>query len=251
MFYAKRTVAEQRQRLPSNFQANYQQTQLDRIEIDGNTFQGYFEFSYLAEKSYKTQPVRSDDGSIPDINQYATFLTPRLVIKYNMMQIEDYRNLMRLLQSKNEFTVTFYDFVLDKRVTHKMYFATPSMPIIYQQYLMVMGIREYTIELIGTNNDVGSYTITYDYNLPPTSWENETSSKQSIAKNSSDIIGGSNASYTYEGNTYPLSSAFTQELIGSYIFQGWNTKKDGTGFTYIDGDAYFVYDNLTLYAQWK
>ena len=88
MFYAKRTVEEQKNRLPSLFQSNYEATQLDRLEIDGNVFQGYFEYSYLAEKAYKTQPVRSNDGSIPDINQYATFLTPRLVIKYNMMDIE-------------------------------------------------------------------------------------------------------------------------------------------------------------------
>ena len=72
-----------------------------------------------------------------------------------------------------------------------------------------------------------------------------------IAKNVSDTIGGINASYTYGGNTYALNSEFTKELIGSYIFQNWNTKQDGTGFTYIDGDAYFVHSDITLYAQWK
>ena len=251
MFYQKRSIKEQAQRLPSTYQDNYYSTQIDRVEIDGNTLQGYFEYSFLSEKSYREQPVRANDGSIPDINQYATFLTPRLIIKYNMMDVEDYRKLMLLLQSKNEFTVTFYDIVLDKRVTHKMYAATPQIPAIYQRYLKVLGIQEYTIELIGTNNDVGSYTITYDYNLPPTSWGSETSSQQVIAKNVSDTIGGINASYTYGGNTYALSSEFTKELIGSYIFQNWNTKQDGTGFTYIDGDAYFVHSDITLYAQWK
>ena len=68
MFYAKRTVAEQKNRLPQAFRRNYEATQLDRIEIDGNTFQGYFEYSFLAEKSYVTQPTRADDGSIADIN---------------------------------------------------------------------------------------------------------------------------------------------------------------------------------------
>ena len=189
MFYQKRSIKEQAQRLPSAYQDNYYSTQIDRVEIDGNTLQGYFEYSFLSEKSYREQPVRANDGSIPDINQYATFLTPRLIIKYNMMDVEDYRKLMLLLQSKNEFTVTFYDIVLDKRVTHKMYAATPQMPAIYQRYLKVLGIQEYTIELIGTNNDVGSYTITYDYNLPPTSWESETSSQQVIAKNVSEFSG--------------------------------------------------------------
>jgi hypothetical protein len=32
-----------------------------------------------------------------------------------------------------------------------MYVAPPSMPRIYQQYLVAMGVQEYAIELIGTN----------------------------------------------------------------------------------------------------
>lgn len=253
MFYAKRTVEEQKNRLPSLFQSNYEATQLDRLEIDGNVFQGYFEYSYLAEKAYKTQPVRSNDGSIPDINQYATFLTPRLVIKYNMMDIEDYRRLMMLLQSKNEFTVSFYDIVLDKRVTHKMYFATPQMPIIYQQYLKVMGIQEYNIELIGTNNDVAVNSVDYYYNIPyGISWGYNEMSRQDFPANVSDVVGGSNASYSVGGDTFALNSEKTEELLGNkYKFKCWNTKADGSGLNYIDGDAYFIHRYTVLYAIWE
>lgn len=258
MFYAKRTVEEQANRLPYNFRSNYERTQLDRITIDGNEFQGYFEYSFLAEKSYHQQPIRSNDGSIDDINQYTTFLTPRLVIKYNMMDIEDYRRLMMLLRSKNEFTVSFYDLVLDKRVTHKMYFATPEMPIIYQQYLAVMGIREYTIELIGTNNGVGEVYVWLDYNIPEdVSWGDKTKlALQQIPKNVSDNIGAEAASYeiteSEEQKSYPLNSQKTQELMGNkYAFKYWSTKADGSGFNYIDGDAYYIYDDITLYAIWE
>jgi hypothetical protein len=223
------------------------------LEIDGNVFQGYFEYSYLAEKAYKTQPVRSNDGSIPDINQYATFLTPRLVIKYNMMDIEDYRRLMLLLQSKNEFTVSFYDIVLDKRVTHKMYFATPQMPIIYQQYLKVMGIQEYNIELIGTNNDVVVNSVDYYYNIPyGISWGYNEMSRQDFPTNVSDVVGGANASYSVGGDTFALNSEKTEELLGNkYKFKCWNTKADGSGLNYIDGDAYFIHRYTVLYAIWE
>lgn len=155
-FYPKRTPEEQANRLPYELREAYRNSQIDRIKISNGVSEleltGYAEYSYLEEKSYKTQPVRTQDGSIPEIEEYATFLTPRLVIKYNMMRIDDYRELMKMLKTRNGFQVTCYDVVEDRIVTNEMYVATPSMPIIYQQYLMALGIKEYVIELIGTNN---------------------------------------------------------------------------------------------------
>ena len=153
-FYAKRTVGEQAQRLPPDFRPIYENSQLDRIEIDGCEIHGYFEYSFMEEKTYHEQPVRSQNGEIVDLEDYTTFLTPRLIIKYNMMGIDDYRTLMTFLKTKNTFKVTCYDIVADRRVTHEMYFATPSMPMIYQKYLAVLGIREPSIELIGTNRRI-------------------------------------------------------------------------------------------------
>ena len=153
MFYEKRSAYEQANRLPIELREEYLKTQLDRIEIDGEVINGYFEYSFLEEKSYTTQPVRSLSGEIEDINDYESFLTPRIVIKYNMMGIGDYRRLMSKLNDtkRNGHQVTCYDVVRNERVTHEMYFAPTQMPIIYQQYLITLGIQEFTIELIGTN----------------------------------------------------------------------------------------------------
>ena len=156
-FYPHRTVEEQSNRLPQELREAYKNSQLDRITIsDGETeleVTGYAEYSYLEEKSYKEQPVRTSDGKIPEIEEYATFLTPRLIIKYNMMGIDDYRALMKMIKRKNSFVVTCYDVVEDKIVSKEMYVAPTSMPIIYQQYLIALGIQEFTIEFIGTNNE--------------------------------------------------------------------------------------------------
>ncbi len=264
-FYPERTIEEQKARLPQSFQDNYERTVLDQVEIDGNIIRGYMEYSFLNEKSYFEQPTRSLNGSIENINTYATFLTPRLVIKYNMMNIEDYRKLMMLLQSKNEFLVTCYDPVLDKRVTHYMYAAPSPMPVIYQQYLMALGVQEYSIELIGTNNGVAENKITYDYNIP-SDWNSvfgafdiSTVSLQTIPSNVSDIIGGQYTTISFGSNTYRLSQidgnygeeeADLSRYLKGYIFQGWNTKADGSGFTYLDGNVYFVNSDTTLYAMW-
>lgn len=159
-FYPHRTVDEQAERLPEQLREAYKTSQIDRIEIDGCEIHGYFEYSFMEEKSYMQQPVRSQDGTIEDLDAYTTFLTPRLIIKYNMMGIDDYRNLMLLLKAKNAHVVTCYDVEADRRVTHEMYFAPPSMPIIYQRYLAALGIQEYSIELIGTNRIISdSFTF--------------------------------------------------------------------------------------------
>lgn len=238
-FYAKRTVEQQRRRLPSQFRDNYEATQLDRIKIDGVEIMGYFEYSFLEEKSYVEQPTRSADGSIEGINDYTTFLTPRLIIKYNMMGIDDYRTLMKLLKSKNAFMVECYDVVEDRRVVHEMYFAPPSMPIIYQQYLMALGIQEYTIELIGTNSSK-TVLISYDYNIPeiakPTPYDGEV------------IL------YTDDRNKMVSIIQF-DDLINymatkKFTFKGWNTLEDGTGDNYEMGKLYYLYKDLYLYAQW-
>lgn len=172
-FYANRTVEEQAERLPYQYRENYTSTQLDRIEIDGCEIHGYFEYSFMEEKSYMEQPVRSQDGSIENLDDYTTFLTPRLIIKYNMMNIEDYRTLMTFLKSKNTFNVTCYDIVADRRVTHEMYFANPQMPIIYQRYLAALGVQDYTIELIGTNRKNEEIKFTLN-GIERTAYKNDT-----------------------------------------------------------------------------
>jgi len=243
------TVDQQADRLPLYLQDFYKERQLDRIEIDGNEICGYFEYSFIEEKSYFSSPVRSSGGAIDNLNSYATFLTPRIVIKYNLMHINDYRKLMTLLQSKNEFTVTCYDIVKDARVTHKMYCATPSMPTIFQRNLEVLGIKDYTVELIGTNNETETYTVTYNYNIPSgVTWTYETSATQTFTRNVSGLVGGANAQYTKSNTKYNLS---TSEDVTGYTFGGWNTKADGTGIMYIDGDAYFMTQTQTLYAIWR
>lgn len=251
-FYARRTVSEQANRLPRAFRENYRQTQLDRIKIDGEEIFGYFEYSFLEEKSYREQPIRSDSGVIENLDSYATFLTPRLIIKYNMMHIDDYRKLMKLLKSKNEFQVECYDIVEDKRVTHNMYFAPPQMPIIYQQYLMTLGIQEYSIELIGTNR---SPKITYNFNIPEDikvdfdAQFNATTHTQSSEYNAKTVIGNVKVVDKY-GFEDTLESA-VGHIYQGYTLSTWNTSKDGSGINYTDGAEYYVSQPLMLYAIWE
>lgn len=211
-FYPHRTVEEQSNRLPEQLREAYRNSQLDRITIFDGTDElevtGYAEYSYLDEKSYKTQPVRTQDGAIQEIEEYATFLTPRLIIKYNMMNIDDYRAIMKMFKKQNGFIVKCYDVVEDKIVRNEMYVAPPSMPIIYQQCLIALGIQEYAIEMIGTN--------------VPTNPDN--------IKDGTPIISFSINSQTFQTNRGKIWEDFVDVTV--------------TDFVYISGDGY-VYNAQT------
>lgn len=54
----------------------------------------------------------------------------------------------------------------------------------------------------------------------------------------------------YDSSYTVIQNTFTKE---GYIFDGWNTNKDGTGTDWKEGDTFkWSYtNNITLYAQWK
>ena len=216
-FYPYRTIDEQARRLPLEYREKYKTTALDRIEIDGCEINGYFEYSFMEEKSYMEQPVRSQDGSIENLDDYTTFLTPRLIVKYNMMNIDDYRTLMTFLKSKNSFNVTCYDVVADRRVTHEMYFANPQMPVIYQRYLAAMGVQDYTIELIGTNRRKEEDKIRFYFNnILRTAYKNETF-----------------LAYTLRAGGYPEYKVIYSPILSKFIV----TPDDGKSAVYY-GDSF-------------
>lgn len=235
-------------RLPPELQQKYKETQLDRVEIDGVEIQGYFEYSFLEEKSWSEQPSRSSDGTMQGIDDITTFLTPRLIIKYNMMGIDDYRTLMKMLKNKNAFIVTCYDVVEDKRVTHEMYFAPPAMPIIYQQCLMALGIKEYSIELIGTNRKLSPITITYDFSqvqgyLDLTYYSFE----KTVTNFDEKVYVGTNIQvFDREVDDFTTLDSSLGRIFSNY---SWNTKPNGSGMVYEQGSLAFFGNDTTLYLQ--
>ena len=246
-FYPHRTVEEQAERLPEQLREAYKNSQIDRITIFDGTNElditGYAEYSYLEEKSYKTQPIRTQDGSIKEIEEYATLLTPRLIIKYNMMGIDDYRSLMKMLKKRNSFVVKCYDIVEDKIVRNEMYHATPSMPIIYQQYLIALGIKEYAIELIGTNSvtkinfKITSYSgkfyeekIEADFG---DTWRDVVQKKSEYFGIETDFQGVQRVAYYYLGDStdiYLVSHGETSDYVGLDEFVKIDGNYEGNAF---------------------
>ena len=157
---------------------NYVATDMDKVVIGGNTFTNYGDFQFAWEKSYVKSPERSANGSIGNLNSYATFVTPHLIINFGIMSIDDYRRMMRLDLEANEFVVECYDPIYNNKFKGKMYFGTPQMAKLlklaeirfngdaWEEFVELVGVQEYTVELIGTNADLDLVGVRYEVNAP-------------------------------------------------------------------------------------
>lgn len=244
----------------------YRAVDIDKVIIDGDTFTNYGDFQFVWEKSYVKSPSRSNAGVIDNLNSYATFVTPHLILNFSIMSIDDYRAIMRKDLERNEFIVECYDPIYNKRISVKMYFATPQMAKLYtiaktrlngeawEDFVEIVGVHGYTVELIGTNADLEKVSVIYHLNPPSdTGYADQTIADDDIYSGQDVIIG-------------QVATSFTSETFGGkYKFTKWNV--DGTNPTtskeqgnYINGQAYTINvgdeieDNksaLVLYALWE
>ena len=231
------TIAEILRMTVEQRKTAYKATGIDKVIIDGNEFTDYGAFSFLWEKSYVKSPERSGDGTIGNLNSYATFITPHLKIDFSMMSIDSYRVLMRdLVYKKNEFLVTCYDVVNNTMTTNKMYFSTEEMPKLWtiaralngEEWVELLGVQDYTVELIGTNASLETVEILY-------------------YDNNGNLI--DTATQTVQKGTQAIINYAFVSPTGKKFDGWWNTKIDKSGARYKNGEAVDLIDNLVLYPE--
>jgi uncharacterized repeat protein (TIGR02543 family) len=231
----------------------YKAVDIDSVKIAGNTFKNYGQYQFIWEKSFFKQPERSTSGVIDNLDSYPTFLTPHLIIDFSVMSIDDYRKIMKLHYSANEFVVECYDPIYDEKIMVNMYFATEEMAKLYtiaqhrikedgswEEWIDLVGVTEYKVELIGTNRKIDNNLlhITYVYNK-----DNYGSGS---APDYLDIV----------------QSAFfgTEKKVGNEVFfidypPSANLKfkhwVDSEGLIYTNGTYITINSNITLYAVWQ
>lgn len=247
---------------------------IHRVLIDGNEFTDYSAFSFIWEKTYVKSPVRSGDGSIGNLNSYPSFITPHLKIDFSMISIDDYRRLMKLMYSKNEFKVTCYDVVYDTEVTNNMYFSTEEMPKLWaiaralnsdDFCVELLGVQDFTIELVGTNTKVPTSSVTFYVNAPReislTGYEDNPSLTVEIPSNIAIPIGEYaiftkkiKEKVTENGQEVEKDKEITVRLADetfgdTHQMIGWKDLK--SGLKYMDDDAYLIRQDTNLYALWQ
>ena len=207
---------------------------LHRIKIDNTFIGGYGTYSFYIQKTYAKEPERSTSGAIDNLDSYVTFLTPTVRLKFNAMSMTQYCELIKLMHSKNEFQVTCYDIVYGQERTFNAYFSPDDYPELFVLDLEMLAVLNYEIELIGTNTDLNTYSITYHLNAPD------------------------GTDRTVASNNYPMGQevivgqgAESVKSLDGYKFNGWNTNSDvEKGTPFVDGTAYKINADLVLYAQW-
>ena len=218
-----------------------------RIWIDGYEIGGYLTYTALDAKSYLEEPTRSLTGVIENLNAYPTFLTPQVTIEFKYMKLETYRLIIKLIQSRNEHIVQYYDIVQDKMVKKKMYFKPEELPTIFQRRLEILAITDYKVELVGTNAELDLLSIIYHFNSPESGISGADYGDPEEYVNGDEFIAGNGADAIK--NNSAISNA-------GYVFNEWNTSPDGGGVHYTDGYAYIINENSTdsgvlhLYAIW-
>ncbi len=239
----------------------YEAVDISEVKINGNRFTNYGQYSFIWEKTFVKSPERSSNGSISNLNSYATFMTPHLIINFSVMSIDDYRKVMKLHYGANEFTVECYDPIYDRKIKAKMYFATEEMAKLYtiaqnrllpsgqwEDWIDLVGVTDYNVELIGTNNDLDLVSVRYLVNAPT-----QTTVDGVTTTLTPDFATDGGEEDVYMGEDILLGSNTTipQETFASRKkFINWNTEADGSGLTFLNGYAYTINENLNLYAQW-
>ena len=239
----------------------YEAVDIAEVKIDGNRFRNYGQYSFIWEKTFVKSPERSGNGSIGNLDSYATFITPHLILDFSIMSIDDYRKIMLLHYGANEFIVECYDPIYNRKIKVKMYFGTEEMAKLFtiaqnrllpngqwEEWVDLVGVTEYKVELIGTNNDLDRVSVRYFVNAPAQTVNGVTSTL--IPDFATD--GGEEDVYMGEDVLLGSNTNIPQETFASRKkFKNWNTQADGSGLTFLNGYAYTINENLSLYAQWE
>ena len=234
----------------------YRAVDIDKVIIDGETFTNYGSFQFIWEKTYAVSPERGIGGVIDDLNNHITFIVPHLIMDFSIMSIDDYRCIMRKDLERNEFVVECYDPIYNKKIKVKMYFATQQMAKLntiarrrfngeeWEDWIDLVGVNEYSVELIGTNADLDLVSVIYHKNPPSdTGVADETSGEGDVYKGEQVIIG---ANTTFQQETFN----------GRYKFKNWSlystiTEENKDKGIYLNDYAYTINTDLVLYAQWE
>lgn len=237
------------------FKTEYEAVNIDKVVIDGNTYTNFGAYSFIWEKSYIKSPERASDGSIVNLNSYATFITGHFTIDFSIISIDDWRSIMKQHLEKNEFVVECYDTIYNKTIKLKMYFATEELPKLFtlnrrrfsndkdewEDFIALVGVESYKLEMIGTNSSLDLVSVIYHKNPPSdTGFNDETIGEPDVYAGEEIIIGRE------------ASSWYDETFGGKYKFKCWNTNPNGgEKGNYLPNNAYTINVDTVLYAQWE
>lgn len=135
---------------------------------DNDKFTNYGDFSFVWQMTLKENPDRADNGGLPQLRNIPGLITGNLKINFDLMSIDDYRRIMKLIYEVPEhcYKVKTYDIVYDRMIIIEMYFYPEEMPKIFaiaehlqgigggsEDWLDLIGVQGHVVQMVGTGND--------------------------------------------------------------------------------------------------
>lgn len=257
--------------------------ELAKIWIGGEEFTGigYQGLMTVNTKTYVEEPTRSNDGSIPNIDDHDTFIVPRCKVNFKFFNIRDYQRLCRVVNSANQFPVKYFDKQFGEHREYMMYVEPEEMAKMFNVGTSVIGLIDYEVSFIGTLNDLEEFTVKYDVSgltrRTISAYDSSTSyTKDTVVsvteneetkyykyKNDTSASGQPVTNTEYWVQVYDNISkeekvswgnsihiATISDLTDFYIatnFTGWNTRADGTGLNILPNSNWSVFEDTTIY----
>ena len=217
---------------------------LDSVWIGGQKFTGigYQGLISVNTVTYVESPTRSSGGSIDNINDYETFVVPRVSLTFPMISIEDYQRLCRVVNISNEFPVTYWDKEIGDFVTHNMYCEPEEMKKLFNIGFRVVGVLDFKISFIGTLNNLKECSVSFFMN---------SGVSDGTILSSSSCVWGSTLEILSQAQLETVITNKGLSVPSGKRFVYWNTKRDGSGFTYYGGTSPRIFESANLYAIWE
>lgn len=139
--------------------------QPDQFLLDGIIFGGLGHRMLKTQNqlTYNSSPSRQTDGSMENINDYDSFILPKVELGFKFIDYETYQKLRRLLLAKRTFEVTYYDKDFNEFVKHEMYAEPDDLTNFFNLGEMIIGSEDFVVRFIATLNDRVEYTATFKH----------------------------------------------------------------------------------------
>ena len=262
-----KTITEVLQMPLANRLSEYGSQQITSFRLDNEVYRGYKGYSFFYELTLVKQPERSQGGVI-DLSSSAYFITPHLRIDFSLISYNDFMRLRQQQLSKLTFNLTCWDTDFNRLIEgEEVYFHPDTLPnfammarrLNGEKWTEILGAKDYTIELVGTNKMVEKKKIVYDLNAPSDAYLEINTPDGSVVEkefSKNTTVGVGNNAFIWLGEYDYRGEKVMKRISGltfgdKYKFQYWSTKADGTGFNYIDGDEYFLREDTIVHAIWK
>ena len=135
----------------------------DQFQLDGIIFGGLGHRMLKTQNqlTYNTSPSRQTDGSMGNINDYDSFILPKVELGFKFIDYKTYQNLRRLLLAKRTFEVTYYDKDFNEFVTHEMYAEPDDLTNFFNLGEQIIGSEDFIVRFIATLNNRQICKITF------------------------------------------------------------------------------------------